>query len=41
MDDTGFRNLTGWLDRDRQALLLDEIAQVIAAAPLYQPAACR
>ena len=37
MDHSGFRNLAGWLDRDRQALLLGEIVNVIAEAPLYRP----
>ncbi len=37
MDHSGVRNLAGWLEHDRQVLLLDEIVNVIGEAPLYQP----
>lgn len=37
MDLFGFRHLAGWLDRERQAAMLDEIVKVIEDAPFYQP----
>jgi alkylated DNA repair protein (DNA oxidative demethylase) len=37
MELAGFRILPGWLDRDRQAEIVEAIAGVIAQAPLYRP----
>ncbi|PYE41533.1 DNA alkylation damage repair protein AlkB [Rhizobium sp. PP-F2F-G20b] len=34
----GFRHIPGFLDRDRQEALVEEIRAVVAAAPLYRPA---